>query len=190
MQLPLKPDEAWHPIAECLPQLLEIIDEVQKRNYSFDKELREIASIKVSLDESPQEDVVGMNSLYAQIQAQQSRVSAIIMDIYQEKAWWQRIFYRTKRLYRKARGILLNTRDDIKKLKNKELQEAALHEEIKELADLMDILEQVIDDLDLSIDLAIVKRDELDKANTNLSRQQKAIDTLIGLSYPVKAKRV
>jgi hypothetical protein len=188
MQLPLNRDEVWHPLNECLPQLLEIVDEVRNRNYSFDKELSEVSNIKISLDEAPQDDVVGMNKLYAEIQAYQSRTSAIIMDIYREKAWWQQCYFRAKRLYRKARGVLLNTREDVKKLKNKELQEAAIHEEIRELVDLVDILDQVIEDLDLSIALVSVKKEELDKANTNLSRQQKAIDTLVGLGYPVKPR--
>ena len=47
----------------------------------------------------------------------------------------------------------------------------------------------VIEDLDLSIDMVTVKREQLDKANTNLSRQQKVLDTLVGLGYPVHAQR-
>ena len=33
------------------------------------------------------------------------------------------------------------------------------------------------------------RRDTLDKANTNLSRQQKVIETLVGLNYNVRSKR-
>ena len=189
MQIPFKMDALWHPIDACISDLVEVVQEIQERNYSFDKEIQEIASISFSLQKDPQEDVVTFNELYAFVQSHLSRVAAIVIDIYREKAWWQKRYHRIKRLYLKARTLMLHTRSEIKALKNKELQEAAIHEEIREVVDLMSIIENVIDDLELSIDMVTVKREELDKANTNLSRQQKVLDTLVGLGYPVHARR-
>jgi hypothetical protein len=193
MQIPFNttynPEDSWHPIDACIPDLLQIIQDIQGRDYSFDKEIKEVASISFSLQKDPQEDVVIFNELYAEVQSQLSRISSIVIEMYREKAWWQKQYHIIKRLYRKARTLLLHTRADIKALKNKELQEAAIHEEIREVVDLMGIVENVIEDLELSIDLVTVKREELDKANTNLSRQQKVLDTLVGLGYPVHARR-
>jgi t-SNARE complex subunit (syntaxin) len=80
----------------------------------------------------------------------------------------------------------LTSREDIKGLRNKELQEAKVQEEVPELADLEEMIDSVIDDLDLMIDIVKEKKEELDKANTNLSRQQKVVESMIGLGYSVK----
>ena len=189
MQIPFTTDTLWHPIDACIPDLLQIVEDIQGRDYTFDKEIQEVTAVSLSLHKDPQEDVVVFNELYAEVQSHLNRISSIIVEMYREKAWWQKRYHTVKRLYLKARTLLLHTRVEIKALKNKELQEAAIHEEIREVVDLKSIIENVIEDLELSIDMITVKRDELDKANTNLSRQQKVLDTLVGLGYPVHARK-
>ena len=189
MQIPFTTDTLWHPIDACIPDLVQIVEDIQGRDYTFDKEIQEVTSVSLSLQKDPQEDVIVFNELYAEVQSHLNRISSIIVEMYREKAWWQKRQHTIKRLYLKARTLLLHTRNEIKALKNKELQEAAIHEEIREVVDLKSIIENVIEDLELSIDMITVKRDELDKANTNLSRQQKVLDTLVGLGYPVHARR-
>jgi hypothetical protein len=175
-----------HPIEECVGELESLIAEIQERDYTFEGELDEIQSIKVMLKENPESDITEFNNLYSFVQSHVSRVAEIYISLLREKGVWQRYKARSKRLYRKARNRLLTTREDIKSLRNKELQEAKVQEEVPELADLEELIDSVIDDLDLMIDIVKEKKEELDKANTNLSRQQKVVESMIGLGYSVK----
>ena len=77
----------------------------------------------------------------------------------------------------------------VRKLKNKELQEAYVHEQVSELVDVKELIEDAIDSLDLLIDTFQIRKDDLDKANVNLSRQQKVVESLIGLGHPVQSHR-
>lgn len=182
-------ESAWHPIEEYVPELVDLIQEVQSRSYSFEEDLFWIQSLTFSITEHPEESVAEFNELYARVQSFHSRVTSILISILQEKAIWQRLYQRAKRLYRKARGGLLHSRKDIKELRNKELQEAAVHEEIRELVDVQEAIGFVLEDLDLLVEIVELKKEELDKANTNLSRQQKAVETLVGVGYPVQGAR-
>lgn len=174
-----------HPIEECIPDLESLIEEVSQRDFSFDEEMTEVRSLSFSLFANPDEDITEFNRLYSELQSNISRVATVLIGVMSEKALWQKWLGRTTGLYRKARNRLLSTRSDIKELRNKELQEAKVHEEIPELIDLKELIERVIDDLDLSIDIIEVKKEELDKANSNLARQQKVVESMIGLGYAV-----
>jgi hypothetical protein len=175
-----------HPIEECVGELESLIAEIQERDYTFEGELDEIQSIKVMLKENPESDITEFNNLYSFVQSHVSRVAEIYISLLREKGVWQRYKARSKRLYRKASNRLLTSREDIKSLRNKELQEAKVQEEVPELADLEEMIDGIIDDLDLMIDIVKEKKEELDKANTNLSRQQKVVESMIGLGYSVK----
>ena len=125
MQIPFTTDTLWHPIDACIPDLVQIVEDIQGRDYTFDKEIQEVTSVSLSLQKDPQEDVIVFNELYAEVQSHLNRISSIIVEMYREKAWWQKRQHTIKRLYLKARTLLLHTRNEIKALKNKELQEAA-----------------------------------------------------------------
>jgi len=178
-----------HPLEECIEELTQLVEEVGKSDYSFDDEMYEISIINMKLDRHPEEAVTEMNEMYSDVQTYLSRVSSILIEVYKEKSKWERFYARVNVLYRKAKNTLLHTRADIKSLRNKELQEASVQEEVKGLVDLRDYIENVKSHLEGLVIIAKEKRDDLDKLNTNLSRQQKVIETLIGLDYTVSATR-
>ena len=189
MQLTFNTNELFHPLADHVPILLEIVQGIQQREYSFDPEIEEVRKLTPHLEEAPEDDVAGFNTLYSVLQAYQSRTASIMFSVLQEKAWWIQQLHHVKRSYKRARAVLLHTRPEIKELRNKELQDAAISEEINEIVQLMSFLEDVIEDLELTVELLQVKQTDLEKANTNLSRQQKIVESLIGLGDPVRARR-
>jgi uncharacterized protein YaaN involved in tellurite resistance len=178
----------WYPIESLLPELEVLVGEIASRNYSFQAELNEVTQMRYALQEAPENSVHEFNELYARVQSLSSRVAEIIIQVYREKAWWQHHGYTAKKLYRKARTLYLQA-DDVRKLKNKELQEAYVHEQVSELVDVKELIEDAIDSLDLLIDTFQIRKDDLDKANVNLSRQQKVVESLIGLGHPVQSHR-
>jgi hypothetical protein len=169
-------DTVEHPLEECIEEVELLVVDINSRDYSFEAELDEIQGMKVQLSETPEQDITQFNLLYAQLQASISRVAEVLIRVIREKGYWQKLKARSRRLLRKARNRLLTTRDDIKSLRNKELQEAKVQEEVPELADTDELIENVIDDLDLIIEIVKEKKEELDKANVNISRQQKVVD--------------
>ena len=178
----------WYPLPHLLPELEAMAENVVGRVYDFTAEESEIAEISFSLLEVPEDSLHEFNVLYAQVQSYSSRVAAIIIQVYREKSWWQKQLYVAKKLYRKARTTYLRG-PEVRALKNKELQEAYVHEQIAELVDLKELIEEHIDSLDLLIDTFQIRKEDLDKANTNLSRQQKVVESLIGIGYPVRGSR-
>lgn len=181
-------DNPQHPIEQLLPQLQSLLADVQERKYSFGSEIDEIKQMQVSLISDPEHEVVGLNVLYGTVQGFLSRITYILLQVYEEKSVWLRYKHIADGLYRKAKNRL-SAQENIRTAKNKEIQEALIQEEIPELSDIRDYIDFIIEDLDELSDIIKAKRDDLDKINTNLSRQQKVIDTLVGLNYPVTASR-
>jgi len=186
--------------SDDLPDLLDvsdeeavaiILEEIRQQSFDFTRDLAEIRQIDFRLDAHPEDDVVGFNELYAAVQAHHSRVTKILMQLYREKGIWQRYRSRVKLYLRRKRNFILAgfTPVQLKQLKTKEVIEATIQERMPQWFDLMDRIEGVLEDLELLIDTAVLKRDELLNANVNMSRQQKAVETLIGLQYPVSARR-
>jgi DNA-binding HxlR family transcriptional regulator len=182
------PDVGFQDLGEDSEQLFA---ELRAAEFDFSKEIQEVKDINFKLDAHPEDDVVGFNELYAEVQAYQSRVTAILMDLHTEKARWMRYGQRSHRILRKLRGHILATMtaDTLKALKNKEVIEATIQQQIPEWFDIQEYIDNVLENLDHLIDTVVLKRDDLGNANVNMSRQQKAVDTLVGLQYPVAARR-
>lgn len=169
-----------------------LLEELKTSAFNFEAEIKEVRDIQFKLADHPEDDVVSFNELYAQVQANQSRVTAILMDLHNERAKWMRFQQRIKRIVRKLRNDILAgfTAERLKELKNKEVIEAQVQGKMPEWFDLEEYVENVLENIDHMIDTVVLKRDDLGNANVNMSRQQKAVDTLVGLQYPVMAKRM
>ena len=127
--------------------------------------------------------------MYSEIHNQRARVSSILMDIYAARSDWKRLRHRVKRLYRKGKNTLLSSREDITKLRNKELQEAAVQQELPEITDLLESVEFVLDQFEDIVDIITTKRDEINALNMDLSRQQRVVELLMQTGYPVNNAR-
>jgi len=163
--------------------------EISEQSFDFNKQMDEIESMQVNLNAYPEEDVAGMNQLYATVQGHLSRASNIHISILRERAQWQRYNSRLKRIYKKKEVEMLSSDDKVKALKNKELQSAAVQNTMPEVVKLMNIVEGILNDLEALIDIVKEKQETLMNVNVNLSRQQRNVESLIGLQYPVVASK-
>lgn len=178
-----------HPIESCASDLVSLIDDINNaRSDPYDTPYREILQMGAELENSPEENLSSFNEKYAFIQSQHNRLTSIIIELRMELKRWQIYKSRLKILYRKARNLLLTSRDDIKTLRNKELQEAAIQTELDNIIDLLDGLDIVIEDLQYTSEIAMLKKDQLDKINMNINRQQKVVEDMIFLNHPVVTK--
>jgi len=164
-----------NPLDDKFESVNALIYTINDRFFTFNAELEEIEEFTYKLDDHPEEDVVGFNELYSKLQAYLSRTTSILISARREKANWQRLLSEANGFYKRVRSSFFAHRDDIQKLKNKELQEAQVEEAIPDLVDARRRAEDKIEELESIIEIFEEKRDELDKANTNLSRQQKAV---------------
>lgn len=162
-------------------QILDLVGQVESKGYEFSEVISELQSIDLKLLDHPDEDLFGFNELYAEVQSYISRVTSIILSLREEKQVWLTFKYQADKLFSKMRYNLLSTRDDIKMLKSQELREASIFTELSQVIDIQSIIERSLSDLDYLVKQCEIKRDDLDKANTNMSRQQRVIESMIGL---------
>lgn len=175
---------------EHLEELEVLANEITNReSCSFAAEIQEVRSIAVELQEIPEESVADFNTLYSWINAHRSRVSTILMDINRERAAWKEYKYRVAQIYRKGKSYALTAQEYIIKLRNKELQEAAIQEALPEVIDLQELIKYRIDVLDDIEAVVEIKRDQINAANMDLSRQQRVIEILQGMNYPLQGQR-
>lgn len=179
-------------IGQLFPEIEELMQELKSpRKNNIPALLTEVEDIKVFLYEEPEDDIVGFNQLYAIVQAHQSRVVAILISIQREKAYWQQLKHRADRLLRRAKAKLMNgmSPGQRKELRNKELVEAWVSEQAPEVYDMVEVIDNIFEDINLALDIVGTKKDELDNINTNMSRQQRAIELLNGINYPISYRR-
>jgi len=167
-------------------EILDLTNDITNQGYDFAGVLPEIEGMQFSLMANPDDSLSEFMGLYSVLQAHQSRIVSIIITIRQEKQTWIKFKYSVDRLFKKLRNTLLSSRKDIQTLKSQELRDGKINEELEPLVNLQQIISGVFDDLDYLIEICELKRDDLDKANTNMSRQQKVVETLVGLGYPAK----
>lgn len=175
-----------YPVESYQGKLIQLIDEVSERkDIAYQVPYGELASIYDELDPEPDIDIAIFNEKYARVQAHHNRLCKVLTETLQEYKVWQTFLSRAKNLYKKAKNNIFTTDDTIRALRNKDLQEAALQEKIPDLVDLIDNLEIIVDELKEEVGIVKLKCDLLDKANTNMNRQQKVVEDEIGLGYKV-----
>lgn len=181
----------WSRELEYFEDLKSHQESIEQRFHqvSFQHDLSEIEEIKLQLEEHPEEDLVGFNELYSRIQASRSRATSILFNMYKEKGIWKSYQHNMKRIYKKIKGDIFVQDENIKKLRNKELQEAAVENQLPITIRLLHLIDSKLEDIDNEIDMVNLKVDNLDHMETNLSRQQHIVESLIGLGYPVRTAR-
>lgn len=169
--------------------MYQVAIEKRLRNVIFSPDLSEIAGVKISIEEHPEEDLAGFNELYSKVQAFRSRASSILFNMYKERGIWKSYQHDLKRIYKKIKNQTLTERTDIQKLRNKELQEAAVEIQMPITVRLLDLTEGKLEDIENEIDMVQIKLSDCDHAEMNLSRQQKIVEALIGIGYPVNPSK-
>lgn len=169
--------------------MYQVAIEKRLRNITFSPDLSEVREIKIKIEEHPEEDLAGFNELYSKVQAFRSRCSSILFDMYKERGIWKSYQHDLKRIYKKIKNQTLVERTDIQKLRNKELQEAAVETQMPITVRLLDLAEGKLEDIENEIDMVQIKLSDCDHAEMNLSRQQKIVEALIGIGYPVNPSK-
>jgi len=159
--------------------------EILERNFNLYDTLEELKAINVELLKNPEEQMVSFNNLYAEAQGSYNRVCSIMMELIQERTYWKRTYIITNKIFERARSYLLTT-DEVKTLKNQTLQEAKVSSELHLILSLVNICKIVLEDMKDMIEIGNMQKDKLNNAITNMSRQQRVTESLIGLGYPVK----
>ena len=172
-----------YPIEDYIKELIDIARDVfYRKEIMYGVPFKELDEIKFELDEFPDESIEIFNQKYAYVQNHYSRVCYILMQVKKELKFWTEYKGRLKSLYRKAKNKLLIENPEIKMLRNKEMQDAAIQNQLDDLMDLMESLDTVIDSLKYDVDIVSIKLDSLDKANVNLNRQQKVVEDEMALN--------
>jgi|GEM_PF-4883526 hypothetical protein len=160
---------------------------VQKASFNFTEEEQEIENMSYSLISTPEDDVLSFTQLYAVTQGLLTRTNSILIKVLQTKREWIRFRRESRSMYKKAMSKLLG-REDIQKLKNQELRVSAAEDEIRQLVDLKDHIDGVVDDLDSLVEVIKIRSEDLSKANVNLRSQQEIVLFLPTINYPVRVQ--
>ena len=96
---------------------------------------------------------------------------------------------KAERIYKKVQNLIFALDPKIKELKNQALQTAYSEEKMTSLIRALNIINSVIPDLKMLEDRVQIRLQDLDRANTNLNRQQKITEDLIALNHPVRTFR-
>ncbi len=181
----------YHPIESCIPDLAELLKDIYERQkVMYRVPYDEVNNINVDLDSSPDDEITVFNEKYAFVQSQSNRIISIIIDLRQELKIWKSLRARLSIFYKKARNFLLVKRPEIKTLRNKELQEAALQNELYDLTDVVNGVDSIIEELEDDLDILKLKKENLDSVNINLSRQQKVVEDMMALNGIVGVRGV
>lgn len=159
------------------------IEEVGRR--SFVNECGEAKSFRYDLDNFPEEAISDLSIIYAEIQAYMSRVTSILSDMYSYKAELNKCLRDAKRIYKKARNCIFTTHKKIKLLKNQTQMEAFIDNYLSDIVEIRDLLDDRIEAVGDMIQIMVVHDKNLERANVNVSRQQRIVEVLINLNYPV-----
>lgn len=189
MKLTYVPPAELYADSNFIPKLEFLLGEILSRSFDFTADLNVIEEVNSDLSPDPENGIIEFNTLYAEIQNNFNYVADVQGKVLREIAEWQRFLSQAIALYRRERNRILVNDKVIQALRNQALQEAAVQEQLPEITDLKEQLENIVRDLK-SMSLIIEnKKDKLDKAAVALNRQQRNVETMIGLNYPVKAKR-
>lgn len=185
------PNESQDTYAYNRQTFLQLIDDInERRDGMYLTPFKELDQIVFALSPTPEDDLAGFNENYAYVQSHANRVASMLMNSKKEVGEWRGFKSRAQSLFRKAKGSILVSDPSIKTLKNLDLQNAAIQSKIPEIVDLIEQLDLIIDSIETDIDVIKIKKELLDNANTNLSRQQRVVEDMIGLNIPVGVYKI
>jgi len=156
------------------------------KSLNFNDEIEEIKKFRYALDKFPEEAFADIAILYAEVQGYMSRTTAILSSMYEHKVTLGYALGEVTKIYKKARNRILSRDPDIPKLKNAGLQDAAINDKLVYIVDIMEDLSGQISFLEEIISIVQLREKDLDRANVNISRQQRLVESLIALNYGVK----
>ncbi len=151
----------------------------------FENEIKEVLMFSCTLDQFPEEAFADISFLYAEVQSYLSRTSSVLSNMYVYKSKLGRLVREGNRIFKKAKNRILATEEDIRKLRNQSLQEAAINDKLYYIVDIIDSINNSLEYLSEQIDIVAIKEKDLDRINSNINRQQRHVESLIGLNYPV-----
>jgi len=172
-----------------LTDISNLLTEVQCKSFNFSNELIEVESMVFTLLENPEESIADFNILYQRVQSYLTRCASILITINSTRSEWQSLKSKADRIYKRVQNYVFTNDATCKTLKNQGLQIAYAEEKMPSLVRLKDIIEQVIPDLKSLEDRVQIRLNDLDRANTNLNRQQKITEDLISLNHQVGTRR-
>jgi len=172
-----------HPVPAFDPVVEDLINDVYTEAYDFTEDYREVMSLRMDLYENPEEGLAELGTQYAEVQAFVSRVTNILTEILVKRSTWRIYKSRIDQIYIRARNHYFIHDVTVKSLRNKELQEAAVQERIPHIMTMMNFIDRVAADLKDLLEIVREKKDEFDKINVNINRQQKIVESLISLGY-------
>lgn len=170
-------------------EVLQLANDIVIRNYDFSNEMYEIEEMHFSLLEIPEESIADFNTLYARVQSYLTRCASILITINKERSEWVSLKSKAQRIYKKVQNFVFTHDGICKTLKNQALQTSYAEEKMPSLVRVLDVIDSVIPDLKMLEDRTQIRLNDLERANTNLNRQQKITEDLIALNHPVNTRR-
>jgi hypothetical protein len=156
--------------------------------FVFEDVVKEIEDMRVKLLRAPEDDMASFNTLYAEAQSYHSRACGVLISFIDERRFWRRLEIIGDKLYARSRNFLLGT-PEIQDLRNQALQNAKVDSKLQLLLSLISVITGALSDMKDLIEIVQVKIDELNNIITNMSRQQRVTESLIGLGYPVRGRK-
>lgn len=162
-------------------EALSFDDDLYDLTYDFQADIQEVLCMDVELSQNPEADVAQFNVNYAKVQGYINRISTILINVYNEKAKWQRKKSVLAIMYERDKNLILTNNLEIQKLRNKDLQNAQVDVQLGDNVGVLAYVNSIVKDLEDLISIITIKKDALDKANTNLSRQQRIVESLANI---------
>jgi len=188
----LSDDQLIHPRSEYRDSVIELINDVDGAPFDFEAELGEVREMHVELVPEPELSVEDFNKLYADAQGYRSRVASIIMEVVLIKAEWTSRLSKARWLYETGTNYIYSTDEEpynkIKSAKNLAIQGSYIAECMPHLYDIRDKIDRICKRVDAILSIFKEKKDDLDEILTNLSRQQRNVETMVGLGAIVIVK--
>jgi hypothetical protein len=108
--------------------------------------------------------------------------------MYQYRADLKRVMSAAEKIFKRIKMRMLARDPDVKKLKNKELQEAYVSDKFDYVVAIIDNVEMHISNTDELINIVLLRDKDLDRANVNVSRQQRFVEGLLSQNHPVNPR--
>lgn len=164
-------------------ELQELQAEIAQRSFNFESSIYELQEMQLSLAAHPEHNILELNEIYARGQAYFDRVTTILISIQAELSFWKAFLQEARRILKKARMLLIEYDTKVTQQKNLSLQEAYIEAQVPEIIFLVHELEKTIMRLKDYADMALLRRDSLDKLITTQGKQQRVLESLINLGY-------
>jgi len=165
------------PWLKELEELQERFESLKPLNYFKIEE--ELKGYKVDLDSDPTSvGVSSLNTKIAEVDGYMNRTVTILMNAITNEGVYNSLFNDVQQLYNKYLRIQLR-QEDIAKLSNQNLRQAAAEDKIEDIGKLKYVVEKALNIAKIHTKMCREKLDSLDTTNKNISRQITVVQTQI-----------